>query len=333
MEEQELSIEESSLPPKITKEDFQAETASKKGLIFMWIRATIFTILSSLLISFAAHSLISPNNFTIGGVSGLAILIDQATNGEVKQSWMVLAINLPLVILAFFLVKRRFAVLSALNIGMQSLWLTFLEYFFTDFKIVFNANGNGSDAEKIFAAIAAGILVGVAIALAFKVGGSTGGADIVAVLIQKKVGATSIAWMLFILNVLVIGSSLFVYEEGPTLAHTLLPIMLSAFEAYIESKTNESVTNGFQSAREFRIITDKPDEMAKALMKELSRGVTALPATGMYTKTQHTMLLCVVNRRQVVTLKRIMKQVDPDSFAVMSNVSQVLGLGFYNDEI
>ena len=120
--------------------------------------------------------------------------------------------------------------------------------------------------------------------------------------------------------------------EG-NLTLTLLPIMMSAFESYIESRTNESVTNGFQSAREFRIITDKPDEMAKALMKELSRGVTAIPATGMYTKITHTMLLCVVNRRQVVTLKRIMKQVDPDSFAVMSNVSQVLGLGFYIDEI
>ena len=68
-------------------------------------------------------------------------------------------------------------------------------------------------------------------------------------------------------------------------------------------------------------------------MKELSRGVTALPAKGMYTKENHTMLLCVVNRRQVPILRRVMKQVDPDSFAVMSKVSQVLGLGFYNQEI
>jgi uncharacterized membrane-anchored protein YitT (DUF2179 family) len=68
-------------------------------------------------------------------------------------------------------------------------------------------------------------------------------------------------------------------------------------------------------------------------MHELSRGVTALPATGMYTKFTHTMLLCVVHRRQVVALKRIMKRIDPDSFAVMSNVSQVLGLGFYSDEM
>ncbi len=333
MEEKEIITEESHpLPPKITKEHFTADAATKKGQILIWLRAIAYTLLSSLLISIAAHSLIAPNRFTIGGVSGIAVLVNYKT--KIPQSALVLCINFPLIVLAFFFVKRRFAVLSAMNIGLQSIWLLILEQLFSGFKIEFNADGNGSEAEKIFAAIAAGILVGLAIALAFKVGGSTGGADIIAVMIQKKVGATSIAWMLFILNVLVIGASLFVYYDSKlTLAYNLLPIMLAAFEAYMESKTNESVTNGFQSAREFRIITDKPDEMANALMKELSRGVTAIPATGMYTKFTHTMLLCVVNRRQVATLKRIMKQIDPDSFAVMSNVSQVLGLGFYTDEI
>ena len=91
--------------------------------------------------------------------------------------------------------------------------------------------------------------------------------------------------------------------------------------------------NGFQSAIEFRIITDKPEEMAQALMRELHHGVTSIPATGMYTKSTHSMLLCVVNRRQVVTLKRIMKSIDPDAFAVLANVSQVLGLGFYTEEL
>ena len=314
-------------PPKITKADLDAAHASKQGKIMFWVRAILYTLLSSLLIAFAAHSLIEPNNFTIGGVSGIAILVSVATNGRVPQSLIVFALNLPLVVFSFFLVKKRFAILSAMNIGMQSLWLLLMEQIMNDFVIEFTYNG-----EKIFAALGAGLCIGVAIALAFKVGGSTGGADIIAVMIQRKVGATSIAWMLFILNVIVISMSLLVFKEE-TLALTVLPIMLAAFEAYIESRTNETVTNGFHSAREFRIITDKPEEMATALMKELSRGVTAIPATGMYTHISHTMLLCVVNRRQVVTLKRIMKQVDPDSFAVMSNVSQVLGLGFYSEEL
>ena len=334
MEEKELINPETTatadeqLPPKITKADFAAASSSKQGRLMFWVKCVLYTMLSSFLIAFAAQTLIAPNNFTIGGISGIAILINAATDGRVPQSLILFSVNLPLIVLAFFFVKKRFAILSSMNILMQTLWLLLLEQVFGDFKIQFPPSGG----EKIFAAVAAGLCIGTAIALAFKVGGSTGGADILAVMIQRKVGANSIAWMLFSINVFIIGMSLFVFQ-GDTPAATLLPIMMSAFEVYIESRTNEAVTNGFQSAREFRIITDKPEEMAKALMKELSRGVTALPATGMYTRITHTMLLCVVSRRQVVTLKRIMKQVDPDSFAVMSNVSQVLGLGFYTEEI
>lgn len=322
------TAEKPTLPPKITKENFKAEAESKKGKIMLWVKSVFYSLISSLLVAIAAHCLIAPNQFTIGGATGTAILINVATG--IPQSSLLFCINFPLLILAFFFVKKRFAILSAMNIGMQTVWLFLFEQFLPDFKIAFT----GSEAEKIFAAIAAGLCVGAAVGLAFKVGGSTGGMDIAAVMIQKKFNASSIAWTLFAINFVVICSSLFVfYDAEKALAYNLLPIMLSAFESYIESKTNESLTNGFQSAREFRIITDKPDEMAQALMRELSRGVTAVPATGMYTKLTHTMLICVVNRRQVATLRRIMKKVDPDSFAVMSNVSQVLGLGFYTEEL
>ena len=262
-----------------------------------------------------------------GGVGGIAILLNVASNGAIPKSIVLFGLNLPLVLLAFFFVKKKFACLSGAHILLQTLWLLLFENTPLGIEIAFEGNG-----EKIFAAIAAGLCFGVSIALAFKIGGSTGGADILAVMIQRKFAASSIAWMLFMLNCVVIGCSVFVFpHETPAL--TLLPIMMSAFESYIESKTNDSITNGFQSAIEFRIITDKPEEMARALMKELSRGVTSLPATGMYTKISHTMLLCVVSRRQVATLKRVMKSIDPESFAVMANVSQVLGLGFYTSEL
>ena len=323
------------LPPKITKENFYPDAGSTKTKVAQWTRYILYTLLSSFLVAVAAYCFITPNQFTIGGVGGIVILIHNVTKSPafpngISESFLMITLNLPLIILAFIFVKRRFAILSTMNIGMQSLWLLLFEQAFPYLQIKFT----GGEAEKIFAAIAAGLCIGTAIALAFKIGGSTGGMDITAVLIQKKFNASSIAWTLFAINFIVICASLFVfYDADKALAYNLLPIMLSAFESYIESKTNESLTNGFQSAREFRIITDKPEEMAEVLMRELSRGVTAVPATGMYTKFTHTMLICVVNRRQVATLRRIMKRVDPDSFAVMSNVSQVLGLGFYTEEL
>jgi uncharacterized membrane-anchored protein YitT (DUF2179 family) len=334
MEAKELEVNaeavatDNALPKKITKEDFQLAEATPKAKAMQWIRLIAVTIISSFLIAFTVYGLIKPNNFTIGGIAGMAVLINHMIP-VLEIEYITFALNIPLLILALIYLKRKFAILSVMNIGMQSLWMFIFRQcnmFTVDFS-------GGANADKIFAAIAAGLCFGVAIALAYKIGSSTGGGDIMAVLIQRKVGASSIAWILMGINATVIGASFFVfYDTGFSTAYNLLPIMLSTFEMYIESKANEFVTNGAQSAREFRIITDKPEQMAHALMKELSRGVTAIPATGMYTKITHTMLLCVVSRRQVATLKRIMKKVDPDSFAVMSNVSQVLGLGFYTGE-
>ena len=318
-----------ALPPKITKTDLEQEAASTKGRALYWIKTAVYLLLSSFLVSFASHALIKPNEFTIGGASGVAILVNVLSGGAVPISAIVFAINAPLVLISFFFVKRKFAVVTAIHIGLQTLWLLVLENAFPNLLIEFSTNG-----EKIFAAIAAGLCIGVALALAFKVGGSTGGADIVAVIIQRKFSAASISWVLFALNCVIIGASIFVfYDPAQVLAYNLLPIMMAAFESYIESKTNDGITNGFHSAIEFRIITNKPSEMAQALMHELSRGVTAVPATGMYTQDEKSMLLCVVSRRQVVALKRVMKRIDPESFVVMANVSQVLGLGFYNGEV
>ena len=323
-----MNEQERSLPPKITKADITKEKESKKGKFFYWTKVVLYLLVSSFLVSFSAHALIAPNEFTIGGVSGIAILLSVATAGKIQQSIVLFSINLPLVVLSFFFVKKKFALLTTANIALQTLWLVVLENAFPTLQIEFAENG-----EKIFAALAGGICIGTAVALAFKIGGSTGGADIVAVMIQKKISAGSIASMLFIMNCVIIGASLFVfYDSEKLLAYNLLPIMMSAFESYIESRTNESMTSGFHSAVEFRIITDKPNELSSAIMHELSRGVTAIPPTGMYTKNARSMLLCVVSRRQVTTLKKLMKSIDPDSFAVTSKVSQVLGLGFYSEE-
>lgn len=322
----------SALPKKITKEDLKKEAATRRGKIFYWAQTVVFLLFSSFLVSFAAYSLILPNEFTIGGISGIAILLDEAFG--IPQYIIVFSVNLPLVIISFFFIKKKFAILTATHIGLQTAWLALIELAFPNFQIDF---GNG--AEKIFAAIAGGLCIGVAVALAFKIGGSTGGADILAVVIQRKFNASSIARVIFFINCIVIASSIFVFKADETVetslnkyALALLPIMMSVFESYIESKANESITSGFHSAIEFRIITDKPEEISLALMKELGRGVTAVPATGMYTKVTRSMLHCIISRRQVTTLKRIVKEIDPNSFAISSKASQVLGLGFYSDE-
>lgn len=311
-----------ALPPKKTKESF-LPGGTPKEKIFLTVKTLLLLCFSSFLVALSSYSLIAPNNFAIGGITGVAIILEKATGGKIPQSVSIFCINFPLLFISFFAVKKKFALMSLANVTLQSVFLSLMENLGMP-RLVFD--------EKIFAALAGGIGIGTAIALAFKIGGSTGGMDVIAVIVQKKFPAPSIAWMLFILNCIVIASSFFVYRVPGDAMQSLLPLIMAACEQYVESKANDTITNGFHSAIEFRIITDKPEKMALEIISRLGRGVTSVPATGMYTHETHSMLICVIHRRQINTFRKLLKEVDPDSFAVMSGVSQVLGLGFFSGE-
>ena len=299
---------------------------SKQDKNFDLLKSLALILASSVLIAVAVHCFINPNGFTIGGIAGLSVTLSYVTNGALKPSVIVFCLNVPLLVVSYFFVKKKFAVLSLLNSILQSLWLAIFET--TLFPVV-----HFQDAGlKIFAALATGVCLGAAVALALKAGGSTGGLDVLAVMIQKRTSFSSIAQLIAILSSSVIILDFFVrLQPEQDLSISLLPILLALAEIYFERKTNDTITNGYRSAIEFRVITDKPDCLASALMTELSRGVTAIPATGMFMKQEHTMLVCVVSRNQINAFKRIIKRVDPDSFAVLSNVSQVVGSGFYQE--
>ena len=318
-----IETKSSSLPKKDAK---LPDTQSKRYKTFEWLHSSLLILASSILIALSVHCLINPNGFTIGGIAGLSVTVSYITNGAIKPSLIVFCLNVPMLVVSYFFVKRKFAILSIANSLLQSFWLAIFEV--SKIPVVeFHDSG-----LRIFAAVATGVCLGAAVAFALKAGGSTGGLDVLAVMIQKKTSLSSITQVIAILSSSVIVLDFFVrLDVAQDLSISLLPILLSLVEVYFERKTNDSITNGYRSAIEFRVITDKPEEIANALMTELSRGVTAIPAKGMFMKEEHTLLFCVVSRNQINAFKRIIKRIDPQSFAVLSNVSQVVGLGFYQE--
>ncbi len=330
------------LPPKRTKETFKKESETTKAKVVGLLKSIGLMTLASILVAFNANSLISPNNFTVGGMTGIAVMLNKLLHWNIGLCFLLL--NAPLLIMALIVLKKKFAIITLYSVVLTSV-LTDLKLFkeiIPKFCFETTVAGKFPTGEPIFSGICAGIIMGLAIGLALRSGGCTGGADIIALLIQKKVHSSSIAKMLFIVNSTIIFISMFVYKSSyvgdlapsdPTYYGLMLfPIIKSVFELFVESKVIDAFSNGFSSAIEFRIITDKPEDMSMALISRLGRGVTKINATGMYTKENHAIILCVINKRQIPALKRIIKDVDPDSFAVMTNVSQVIGLGFYSSE-
>ena len=129
------------LPPKITKENIDPNAGTKKAAFLSWARSIIYIFISSLLISIAVYCLIKPNGFTIGGVAGIGIIVNVATNEAIDMSVFNFCLNAPLVVLSFFFVKKRFAILSSMSILLQTLWLKILELLGDSAKITFPGGG------------------------------------------------------------------------------------------------------------------------------------------------------------------------------------------------
>lgn len=289
-----------------------AKTARRKRKVKQYAFMAFAILLSGILRAFSVHCFIIPNHFAPGGVTGIAAMLQDVTG--LNSGIFMFAINLPLLIAAFFLINKRFAITTFIGILLQSGLLMLLELWEMP-QYADNA---------MLAAIAGGVIGGAGIGLMLKIGGSSGGTDIIATYIYKHFSFTNVSWFIFILDSIVVFVSFFVYKDG------LTPVLLSLVEMFCSAKANEIILYGFKTALKFEIITTSPDKLSAELMQKLHRGVTAIQAKGMYTGSDKTMLVCIVRRSQVSAFQKILSKY-PDTFGYISTTNEVMGLGFKSD--
>ncbi len=289
-----------------------AAPAKKKPKLRQYSFMGLVILLSGVLRAISVHCFIIPNNFAPGGVTGIATMLQKATGWN--SGIFMFAINLPLLVGAFFLINKRFAITTFIGILLQSGFLMLLEYW----KMPQYAD------SAILAAIAGGVVGGAGIGLMLKIGGSSGGTDVIATFIYKHFSFTNVSWFIFILDSVVVFVSFFVYNNA------LTPVLLALVEMFCSAKANETILYGFKTALKFEIITSSPEELSKELMQKLHRGVTAIKAKGMYTGSDKTMLVCIVRRRQVSAFQKILAKY-PDTFGYISTTNEVMGRGFISD--
>ncbi len=289
-----------------------AAPAKKKPKLRQYSFMGLVILLSGVLRAISVHCFIIPNNFAPGGVTGIATMLQKATGWN--SGIFMFAINLPLLVGAFFLINKRFAITTFIGILLQSGFLMLLEYW----KMPQYAD------SAILAAIAGGVVGGAGIGLMLKIGGSSGGTDVIATFIYKHFSFTNVSWFIFILDSVVVFVSFFVYNNA------LTPVLLALVEMFCSAKANETILYGFKTALKFEIITSSPEELSKELMQKLRRGVTAIKAKGMYTGSDKTMLVCIVRRRQVSAFQKILAKY-PDTFGYISTTNEVMGRGFISD--
>ena len=178
--------------------------------------------------------------------------------------------------------------------------------------------------NAILAAIAGGVLLGIALAVTIKTCGTSGGTTVLASLVNKKYRNLSVSAMTSVFDACVVFASFFVYHQGAPFAVKLDPVLLALVSLFVTSETSDAILRGFKVAYRFEIITDHPEEIAAEIMDRLHHGVTELHATGMYSHQDRSVLVCVIRKRQIGEVQRILRKY-PDTFASFAPVSEVYG--------
>jgi uncharacterized membrane-anchored protein YitT (DUF2179 family) len=260
------------------------------------------TIISAL----AFSAFMVPNRIAPGGVSGLSTIIHYLTGWSVGM--VALVINILLFAVALGSMQRQFTV--------KSLYATVLFSFVVDFVPVFVPTG-----EPLLASVYGGIFMGLGIGMVFRGGASTGGTDMVAKMLHRRFRSIGVSWILFILDFFVVVLAGIFFN-----AELALYALASVF---ISAKMVDLVTDGWNFATAFYIISSKSDAIGRRIANELQRGVTALHATGVYSGQKKEVLFCVLEgRHQIVMLKRIVREEDSRAFVITSSVKEVMGEGF-----
>ncbi len=282
---------------------------------YKYILSYINIILVAILLAANYHIFIVQNHFAPAGLNGIATMIQYKTGFSI--SYMSLIINVPLCILAFFLVEREFAVKTLLFSLVYSFTYLFFQNSGTEF-LQYNAQGH----DTIFPVIISGVISGFVYGICMQNDASTGGTDVVSRYINKRKPATNFFMVTFILNAFVAFASLFVYSEKGFADYK--PVALCITYCFISNFVGNYIIKGTKTAYKFTVITNHPDAIAQEVSEKLRHSATQVQALGTYSHTEKSVLLCVVNKHQLINFKKILANYD-NTFAFYEIVNETYG--------
>ncbi|MCR5347690.1 MAG: YitT family protein [Fretibacterium sp.] len=264
------------------------------------------TTIGTVLTCFAIVALIMPYRFSSGGVTGIALLTNYLWG--ISPAWVISVGNALLLIWGWHYLSMRFALWTIYVSVLTSLVIPLLEM--VHYPVI---------SEPILAALMGGVVGGVGYGMLFRVDASSGGTDVVAMAAKKRWGV-DVGIMSLYLNLFIHLASIAVVS----LEQVLFGVVL----LYVESLTVDSVVRSFHRRTQALVISHRSAEVADFILSELEHTATLIPARGAYCGVSVELLLVVLPRRQVPSLKRHIAALDPAAFVIFSDVSEVVGEGF-----
>lgn len=288
------------LPQVGNNPKLKAKEAAKDGL---------FWLAGCSIYAFSTAMFIAPNHIAAGGATGLAIVLNYLMP-QVQIGMWSLIINIPLFLLAWKVIGFRFIFRS----GIVTVLLSVLLDVFALFTPAYTGN-------ELLATLFGGVLNGTGLALVFVRGATSGGTDILARVIRKKLQHISMGKLILFMDCLVIAFSGVAFKS-------LEKVLYAIIVVFIASRAIDSVLYGTGSGKMLMVVTDHAREISDAITSEMHRGVTLLPVRGGYTGDEKSMVIIAVRNNEVARANKIIHEMEPAPFIVISDAGEILGEGF-----
>ncbi|MBR7112404.1 MAG: YitT family protein [Clostridia bacterium] len=260
------------------------ETAFKNTL------SVIATALIALVVSLGMHVFVYPSGFAPSGFDGLATML-QSMSG-VSAGVFVFLLNVPLLTAAWFLLRRRYVILTVF-------YTVFLSFFIALWARV-GLYQYDAEGERLLAAVFGGISQGCT-GFMLRMGASSGGVDIVGSMIQQKMPHRDVEKIISMVSAVIVGVSFLVYRNFSS-------VLLSVVEIFVCERVTSLILHSTRSAVKFELITDNAEALKHDILEELHHGATVFEAKGLYSGEKKQVVFCVVNYRQIPDFFKIVEK-------------------------
>lgn len=279
----------------------------KKLQLNKYIHEIMLLLIGCFIMASGTSFFLLPNQLSSGGFSGIATITYYLLN--IPLGTTIFVLNIPLFIISFFRIGKKFVIKSLLGTSMLSIFIDMLD------KLP------AITQDRFLSCIYGGIAIGIGMALVLKSNSSTGGTDLLTYIIKSYKPHFSTSSIIVIIDVIIVALNVIFF-------HNIEIGLYSGITIYLVGKMIDIVFEGVNFTKMMFIISEKYEEIAKQVGEEVDRGSTGIYSKGMYTNEDKMMLLCVGSRNEIAKIKTITVSIDRKAFIIITNARETWGKGF-----
>ena len=277
-----------------------------------WLLDVLCYLVGGLAYAMAVAIFTAPNRIAPGGLTGVATVLN-FLDARIPIGATILALNVPLLIASWFKAGRSFTVRTVIGTVWSSVAIDLLETSGWIQPFI--------KEDSLLVPIFGGVLMGFGLGLLFMRGACTGGSEIVARLLERKMPHIPVGRFILMVDAVVVAIAAVVFKDITSAMYAIILI-------FVSSTVLDALVYGGHAGKLALVMSNKNDEIAAAVIKKLHRGCTLLDSHGGYSGEQRPVLMCAVRRSQMYALRRLAVEIDPQAFIIVTSTDEVFGNGF-----